>query len=117
MGSEMCIRDRYSAGGVLAILIVLVLLVVIIMVLRSGGSEYDDEDDDDDYEYEEDQEREIGPGPGGPPQSPAPYKPPKPYWAVDFRIDDEDGTAWAEADDGTWYYWDNGISDWSEWAD
>ena len=107
----------YYAGGVLAILIVLVLLVVIIMVLRSGGSEYDDEDDDDDYEYEEDQERAIGPGPGGPPQSPAPYKPPKPDWAVDFRIDDEDGTAWAEADDGTWYYWDNGISDWSEWAD
>ena len=104
MGSEMCIRDS--------------LLVVIIMVLRSGGSEYDDDDDDDDdYEYEEDQERAIGPGPGGPPQSPAPYKPPKPDWAVDFRIDDEDGTAWAEADDGTWYYWDNGISDWSEWAD
>ena len=60
---------------------------------------------------------QLGQDTGGPPQSPAPYKPPKPDWAVDFRIDDEDGTAWAEADDGTWYYWDNGISDWSEWAD
>jgi len=109
----------YYAGAVLAILVILVLLVVIVMVLRSGGSEYDDddEDDDDDYEYESDEETaapSIGPGPGGPPQSSGPTRP---DWAADYRIDDEDGTAWAEADDGTWYYFDTGTNDWAAWED
>ena len=109
----------YYAGAGLAILVILVLLVVIVMVLRSGGSEYDDddEDDDDDYEYESDEETaapSIGPGPGGPPQSSTPTKP---DWATDFRIDDEDGTAWAEADDGSWYYFDTGSSGWELWED
>ena len=108
----------YYAGGILAILVVLVLLVVIVMVLRSGGSEYDDEDDDD-YEYDDDdddlqQTQDLGPGPGGPPPS---SEPQQPDWAVDYRIDDDDGTAWAEAEDGTWYYWDNDTSGWEEWAD
>ena len=113
----------YYAGGILAILVVIVLLVVIVMVFRSGSDDYDDDDDDDDYEYEEEEEEPstgrrtgtgpTGPGPSGPPVQT--YAPPQPDWAVEFRIDDDDGTAWAEADDGTWYYWDNDRSEWEPW--
>ena len=111
----------YYAGGILGLLVVLVLLVVVVMVLRSGGSEYDD-DDDDDYDYEDSSDNvqapgPIGPGPGGPGGPPPSSIPQQPDWATDFRIDDEDGTAWAEADDGTWYFWNDDRSEWEEWGD
>ena len=104
----------YYAGGILAILIVLVLLVVIVMVLRSGDSEYDDDEDYDDDDDDVPSTRSAsGPGPSGPPmQNKAPSQP---DWAVEYRIDDQDGTAWAEAEDGTWYYWDNDRSEWEPW--
>ena len=114
-------QTLYYAGGILGLLVVLVLLVVVVMVLRSGGSEYDD-DDDDEYEYEDSSDNvqapgPIGPGPGGPSGPPPSSIPQQPDWATDFRIDDEDGTAWAEADDGTWYFWNYDRSEWEEWAD
>ena len=109
----------YYAGGILAILVVLVLLVVIIMILRSGESDYDDDDYDDDDDDDQPQAAgPSGPGPVGPgPSEPPPqtYTPSQPDWAVEYRIDDEDGTAWAEAEDGTWYYWDQDRADWEAW--
>ena len=112
----------YYAGGILGILVVLVLLVVIVMVLRSGSSEYDDDDDDDDYEYEEESERPAavgptGPGPSGPgPGGPPPSEPAKEEWMTDHRVDD-DGTEWAEDENGSWWYREPGASDWDEWVD
>jgi hypothetical protein len=117
----------YYAGGILGILVVLVLLVVIVMVLRSGNSEYDDDDEDDDYEYEDETEKPAavgptgpgpsGPGPGGPgPSGPPPSQPVMEDWMEDHRIDD-DGTEWAEDENGTWWYREPGTSDWAEWAD
>ena len=89
------------------------------MVFRSGSDDYDD-DDDDDYDVRGRGRRAIGrksnwnwsnwPRSSGPPVQT--YAPPQPDWAVEYRIDDDDGTAWAEADDGTWYYWDNDRSEW-----
>ena len=97
------------------------------MVFKSGSDDYDDDDDDDDdYEYENEEEASpvvtpprtgpIGPGPGGPSGPPTHSdKPSQPEWAIDYRIDEDDGTAWAEAEDGSWYYWDNDNSEWSAW--
>ena len=112
----------YYAGGVLAILVVLVLLVVIIMVLRSGSSEYEDDEDDDDYEYEDESQKPAavgpsGPGPSGPgPGGPPPSAPVKEDWMSDHRVDD-DGTEWAEDENGSWWYREPGASDWDEWTD
>ena len=116
----------YYAGGVLAILIVIVLLVVIVMVLRSGESDYDDDDDEDYYEDEDGEAPQAsgpigpgpsGPGPGGPSgPPPTPVEPEREDWMADLRMDD-DGTAWAEDQDGNWYYQEPGSSDWAEWAD
>ena len=111
----------YYAGGILGILVALVLLVVIVMVLRSGGSEYDD-DDDDDYEYEDEGVKPaavgpVGPGPSGPgPSGPPPTGPVKEDWMSDHRVDD-DGTEWAEDENGSWWYREPGSSDWDEWTD
>jgi len=116
----------YYAGGVLAILIVIVLLVVIVMVMRSGVSDYDDDDDDEYYEDEAEDTSQasgpIGPGPSGPAPGgpsgppPTPVEPEKEDWMADLRMDD-DGTAWAEDQDGNWYYQEPGSSDWAEWSD
>jgi len=83
---------------------------------------YPEKGDDDDYEYEDSSDNvqapgPIGPGPGGPGGPPPSSIPQQPDWATDFRIDDEDGTAWAEADDGTWYFWNDDRSEWEEWGD
>ena len=111
----------YYAGGILGILVALVLLVVIVMVLRSGGSEYDD-DEDDDYEYEDEAVKPaavgpVGPAPSGPgPGGPPPTDPVKEDWMTDHRVDD-DGTEWAEDENGSWWYREPGASDWDEWVD
>ena len=106
----------YYAGGVLAILVMIVLLVVIIMVLRSGESDYDDDDDeyDEDEEEEEQASRPTAAGPGGPP--PTIVEPQREDWMADLRMDD-DGTAWAEDQNGNWYYQEPGSNDWESWDD
>ncbi len=110
----------YYAGGALAVLIVIVLLVVITMVLRSGrGLDYDDDDEYEDEDDDDDDEPAAsGPGPSagpaGPP--PQPVEPEREDWMSDLRMDD-DGTAWAEDQDGNWYYQEPGSSDWNEWSD
>ncbi|RAH14923.1 MAG: hypothetical protein CMB20_002300 [Methanobacteriota archaeon] len=105
----------YYAGGVLAILVMIVLLVVIIMVLRSGESDYDDDDDEyDDDEEEEEQASRPTAGPSGPP--PTIVEPQREDWMSDLRMDD-DGTAWAEDQNGNWYYQEPGSNDWESWDD
>ena len=90
------------------------------MVLRSGrGLDYDDDDDYEDEEDDDDDEPAAsGPGPSagpaGPP--PQPVEPEREDWMSDLRMDD-DGTAWAEDQDGNWYYQEPGSSDWNEWSD
>ena len=86
------------------------------MVLRSGESDYDDDDDeyDDDEEEEEQASRSTAAGPGGPP--PTVVEPQREDWMADLRMDD-DGTAWAEDQNGNWYYQEPGSNDWESWDD
>ena len=37
-------------------------------------------------------------------------------WMADHRVDD-DGTEWAEDENGTWYYRQPDESEWSEWTE
>jgi hypothetical protein len=110
----------YYAGAALGVLIFLVLLVVIVMVLRSGSSDYDDEDEevddgDDDYYGGAPATGPQETGPGGPPPSePEPEE--DTSWIVEHRFDD-DGTEWAEDENGTWWYRESGVADWAEWTE
>ena len=112
----------YYAGAVLGLLMLIVLLVVIVMVFRSGSSgyddedeEYDDEDDDKDYYDVAPSIEPQGQGPSGPPPSePTPEE--DTSWIVEHRFDD-DGTEWAEDENGTWWYRESGVADWAEWTE
>ena len=112
----------YYAGAGLGVLVIIVLLVVVVLVLRSGDDEWDDEDDEDDDDEKQyvalPAEAPSGSGPGGPPPGASPEPEPEEdtSWIVDRRVDDE-GTEWAEDEAGTWWYRDQGVSEWSEWSD
>ena len=117
----------YYIGAVLIGLIVAVVLVLLVMALRSGR---DDDDWDDDYDDEDDEPRSArgptgrAPGPSGPAPGTGPTGSPPAEeeekedtsWIVDQRMDD-DGTEWAQSEDGTWYYREPGQSDWVQWQD
>ena len=124
----------YYIGAVLIGLIVAVVLVLLVMAMRSGR---DDDDWDDEYDDEDDEPRAArgptgrAPGPSGQapgPRGPAPgtgptSSPPAEEeekedtsWIVEQRMDD-DGTEWAQSEDGTWYYRESGQSDWVQWQD
>ena len=132
----------YYIGGVLAALVVVVLIALLVMAIRSSR---DDDWDDDDYEDDDDDEPSQAsrgptgpapgpsgraPGPSGPapgPTGPAPatVEPEVPQdegdeedtsWMADYRVED-DGTEWAQSEDGTWYYREPGRTDWMEWKD
>ena len=123
----------YYIGAVLIGLIVAVVLGLLVMAMRSGRG---GDDWDDDYEDEDDEPQAArgpsgpAPGPSGPapgPSGPAPAAGPSgpppqdeveedTSWIVEQRTDD-DGTDWAQSEDGTWYYREPGQSDWTEWQD
>jgi hypothetical protein len=111
----------YYAGAGLGVLVIIVLLVVVVLVLRSGDDEWDDEDDDEEGEEEKQyvalpSEAPSGSGPSRPPPGASPEPEEDTSWIVDRRVDDE-GTEWAEDETGTWWYRDQGASEWSEWSD
>ena len=123
----------YYIGAVLIGLIVAVVLGLLVMAMRSGRG---GDDWDDDYDDEDDEPQAArgpsgpAPGPSGPapgPSGPAPAAGPSgpppqdeveedTSWIVEQRTDD-DGTDWAQSEDGTWYYREPGQSDWTEWQD
>jgi hypothetical protein len=37
-------------------------------------------------------------------------------WQVEHRVDD-DGTEWAEDENGTWWYRQEGEGEWGEWTE
>ena len=65
-------------------------------------------------EEEEQASRPSAAGPGGPP--PTIVEPEREDWMADLRMDD-DGTAWAEDQNGNWYYQEPGSNDWESWDD
>jgi hypothetical protein len=124
----------YYVGAGLAGIIALVILGLLVVALRGGGEDYDDEFD---YEDEGDEPKRSAAGPSGPapgpsgpapgpsgpapgPSGPAPTPEPEPEedtsWIQEHRVDD-DGTEWAESEDGTWFYRQPNESEWSEWTD
>tara|TARA_B110000467_G_scaffold7684_1_gene6746 strand:- start:4829 stop:13990 length:9162 start_codon:yes stop_codon:yes gene_type:complete len=124
----------YYVGAGLAGIIVFVILGLLVVALRGGGEDYDDEFD---YEDEEDEPQRSAAGPSGPapgpsgpapgpsgpapgPSGPAPTPEPAveedTSWIQEHRVDD-DGTEWAESEDGTWFYRQPDESEWSEWTD
>ena len=115
----------YYVGAGLAGIIVFVILGLLVVALRGGGEDYDDEFD---YEDEGDEPQRSAAGPSGPapgPSGPAPgpsgtAPTPEPEedtsWIQEHRVDD-DGTEWAESEDGTWFYRQPDESEWSEWTD
>lgn len=134
----------YYVGAVLVAIIALVVVGLLVVALRGGDTDYDDYDDEDDYEDEAPSRSAKGPsgpapsaagptgpapGPSGPapgPSGPAPKVVPEVQpeaepeddtsWMADYRVDD-DGTEWAEDENGTWYYRQPDESEWSEWAE
>ena len=120
----------YYIGAVLLGLIVVIVLVLLVMALRSGrdDDDWDDDYDDDDDEYDEPRTARgpsgPAPGPSGPAPGTGPSGPPPveeeekedTSWIVEQRTDD-DGTEWAQSEDGTWYYREPDQSDWVEWQD
>ncbi|MBT60982.1 MAG: hypothetical protein CMA63_05460 [Euryarchaeota archaeon] len=110
----------YYVGAGLIGVVAIVLLALLVSALRGGDSDYDD---DDDYSYEDQDEAPSGPAPG--PTGPAPDAKPNPTssdepedtsWQVDHRVDD-DGTEWAQDQDGTWFYRQPNDTEWDEWTD
>ena len=115
----------YVGAGLLAI-IALVVVGLLVVTLRGGDTDYEDYDDDD----EDDDGYRSAAGPTGPapgptgrapgPSGPAPTPEPEPKedtsWIQEHRVDD-DGTEWAEAEDGTWFYRQPDETEWSEWTD
>ena len=123
----------YYVGAVLVAIIAIVVIGLLVVALRGGDTDYDDYDDDED-DYEDDQPSRSARGPSGPapgtgptgpapgPSGPAPTADPEPEpeedtsWMADHRVDD-DGTEWAEDENGTWYYRQPDDSEWSEWVE
>lgn len=112
----------YYVGAVLIALVSLVILGLLVSTLRGGDTDYDD---DDEYSYDDEDNTPSGPAPG--PSGPAPGVKqvpeiePEPEaedtsWQVENRVDD-DGTEWAQNEDGTWYYRQEGDAEWDEWKD
>jgi hypothetical protein len=122
----------YYVGAVLVAIIALVVIGLLVVALRGGDTDYDDYDDEDDYDDDQPSRSARGPsgpapgaGPTGPapgPSGPAPTAEPEPEpeedtsWMADHRVDD-DGTEWAEDENGTWYYRQPDESEWSEWVE
>ena len=110
----------YYVGAVLIAIVSLVILGLLVLTLRGGDTDYDD---DDEYSYDSDDEAPSGPAPG--PTGPAPDVKPIPEiepvaedtsWQVEHRVDD-DGTEWAEDENGTWWYRQEGEGEWGEWTE
>jgi hypothetical protein len=115
----------YVGAGLLAIILI-VVVGLLVVTLRGGDTDYEDYDDDD----EDDDGYRSAAGPTGPapgptgrapgPSGPAPTPEPEPEedtsWIKEHRVDD-DGTEWAEAEDGTWFYRQPDETEWSEWND
>jgi hypothetical protein len=127
----------YYVGAVLLAIIVVVVLGLLVVTLRGGDTDYEDYDDEeDDYEDEAPSRTAAAgptgpapgpsgpaPGPSGPapgPSGPAPTPEPEPEedtsWMNDHRVDD-DGTEWAEDENGTWWYRQPDETEWSEWTE
>ena len=120
----------YYVGAVLLAIIAVVILGLLVVTLRGGDGDYDDYDDDDEYDDEPAARPAAGPtgpapaaGPTGPapgPSGPAPTPEPEPEedtsWMADHRVDD-DGTEWAEDENGTWWYRQPDETEWSEWTE
>jgi len=110
----------YYVGAVLIAIVSLVILVLLVFTLRGGDTDYDD---DDEYTYDSDDDDPSGPAPG--PTGPAPGAKSIPEiepvaedtsWQVEHRVDD-DGTEWAEDENGTWWYRQEGEGEWGEWTE
>jgi hypothetical protein len=137
----------YYVGAGLLGLVAIVLLGLAVMFFRSNGSDDWDDDDYDDDDEDEDSPRGPtsgptgpapgpsgpAPGPSGPapgPSGPAPGPSgPAPVQEEvveaeessveddeSYRVD-EDGTAWWEDDEGTWWFRLEGEEDWQEWTE
>jgi hypothetical protein len=129
----------YYVGAVLVAIIAVVILGLLVVTLRGGDTDYDDYDDDEDDGYEPVRPSEgpsgpapgpsgPAPGPSGPapgPSGPAPTPEPQPEveaeeedtsWMKEHRVDD-DGTEWAEDENGTWWYRQADETEWSEWTE
>lgn len=109
----------YYVGAVLIGIVSLVIVGLLVSMLRGGDADYDEYDD----EYAEEDDEPSGPAPG--PTGPAPDTKSIPdiepqaedtSWQVEHRIDD-DGTEWAEDENGTWWYRQDGDSEWGEWTE
>jgi hypothetical protein len=109
----------YYVGAGLIGIVSLVIVGLLVSMLRGGNVGYDEYDD----EYDEEDDEPSGPAPG--PTGPAPDTKPIPEiepqaedtsWQVEHRVDD-DGTEWAEDENGTWWYRQDGDSEWGEWTD
>ena len=110
----------YYVGAVLIAIVSLVIIGLLVLTLRGGDTDYDD---DDEYSYDSDDEAPSGPAPG--PTGPAPVAKSIPElepvaedtsWQVEHRVDD-DGTEWAEDENGTWWYRQEGEGEWGEWTE
>ena len=111
----------YYVGAVLIALVGLVIVGLLVATLRGGESDYDDEDDDDSYDDNDDTPSGPAPGPSGPAPGVKPVPELEPVaddtsWQVDHRVDDE-GTEWAEDENGTWWYRQEGEGEWDEWTE
>lgn len=113
----------YYVGAVLMAIIACVVLVLLFITFRGGDTDY--EDYDDEYEDESSSAGPSGPAPGpsGPapgPSGPAPVEKTvpeiDPSWMTDHRVD-EDGTEWAEDENGAWWYRQGDESEWAEWTE
>ena len=117
----------YYVGAVLIGIVSIVIVGLLVSILRSGDDDYDD-DDDDDYDDDDDDApqpsstQRSAPSTAGP-TGPAPVDKEVPKitnedtsWQQDHRVDDE-GTEWAEDENGTWWYRQQGEGDWSEWTE
>jgi hypothetical protein len=98
-------------------IIACVVLVLLFISFRGGDTDYEDYDD----EYEEESSPAAGPsGPAPGPSGPAPVEKTVPEidssWMTDHRVD-EDGTEWAEDENGAWWYRQGDESEWSEWTE
>jgi len=110
----------YYVGAVLIAIVGLVILGLLVSTLRGGDEDYDD---DDEYSYDSEDDTPSGPAPG--PTGPAPGVKPIPKiepvvedtsWQVEHRVDD-DGTEWAQNEEGIWYYRSEGDGEWDEWTE
>ena len=111
----------YYVGAVLIAIVSLVIIGLLVSTLRGGDADYDD---DEDYSYDDDEDdAPSGPAPGPSGQAPNAKSVPEiepevedKSWQVEHRVDD-DGTEWAEDENGIWWYRQEGDSEWGEWTE